>query len=78
MSVGRRKPMSLEEFLAWEERQELRYEFDGLRPIAMTGGSSAHARVQRNLAISIGGRRFPISRLAADQSKHSRSADSDP
>ncbi len=33
------KPMTLESFLAWEERQELRYEFDGFRPIAMTGGT---------------------------------------
>jgi hypothetical protein len=30
--------MSLEEFLAWEERQELRWEFDGFGPMAMTGG----------------------------------------
>ena len=40
------KPMTLESFLAWEERQELRYEFDGFRPIAMTGGTYAHARIQ--------------------------------
>jgi hypothetical protein len=25
--------MTLGEFLAWEERQELRYEFDGLQPL---------------------------------------------
>jgi Uma2 family endonuclease len=34
--------MSLEDFLAWEERQELRYEFDGWQPVAMTGGTLAH------------------------------------
>ena len=33
--------MTLEEFLVWEERQELRYEFDGFVPMAMTGGSAA-------------------------------------
>ena len=44
-----RRPMSLEQFLAWEERQELRYEFDGVRPEAMTGGTAAHAAIQRNL-----------------------------
>ena len=33
--------MSLEEFLAWEERQELRWEFDGFVPMAMTGGTAA-------------------------------------
>ena len=43
------KPMILESFLAWEERQELRYEFDGFRPIAMTGGTFAHARIQVSL-----------------------------
>ncbi len=48
--------MSLPEFLEWEERQELKYEFDGIQPIAMTGGTAAHAAVQRNLAISIGAR----------------------
>lgn len=43
------KPMTLEAFLAWEERQPLKYEFDGLHAYAMTGGSAAHARVQGNL-----------------------------
>jgi Uma2 family endonuclease len=41
MSVAQRKPMTLSEFLAWEERQELRWEFDGFQPVAMTGGSAA-------------------------------------
>jgi hypothetical protein len=39
MSVGIREPMTVEEFLAWEEGQELRWEFDGLAPVAMTGGT---------------------------------------
>ena len=50
------QPTSREAFLAWEERQERRHEFDGARPVAMTGGTLAHAAIQRNLAISIGGR----------------------
>src|SRR5271170_8132175 len=41
--------MTLESFLPWEERQELRYEFDGFRPIAMTGGTFAHAQIQFRL-----------------------------
>jgi Uma2 family endonuclease len=49
MSAGRRKPMTLAEFLAWEERQELRYEFDGFAPVAMTGGTAAHDRITFNL-----------------------------
>ena len=48
--------MTLAEFLVWEERQPLRYEFDGFGPVAMTGGTFAHAGIQRNLAIAIGGR----------------------
>jgi Uma2 family endonuclease len=56
MNLAVRKPMTLAEFLEWEERQPLRYEFDGVGPVAMTGGTRAHARVQRNLAICIGGR----------------------
>ena len=37
--------MSLTEFLDWEERQELRYEFDGFRPVDMTGGTAAHETI---------------------------------
>jgi Uma2 family endonuclease len=56
MIAAARKTMTLAEFLEWEERQEARYEFDGFQPVAMTGGTAAHAFIQRNLAISIGGR----------------------
>ena len=56
MNLAVRKPMSLPEFLEWEERQELRYEFDGVEPVAMTGGSVGHAIIQANLAIALGGR----------------------
>ena len=48
--------MTREQFLAWEERQQLRYEFDGFQPVAMTGGTAAHAAIQRNLAMAVGGR----------------------
>jgi Uma2 family endonuclease len=43
------KPMTVEEFLAWEERQEGRYEFDGFRPVAMTGGTVAHEVIGQNI-----------------------------
>jgi len=56
MSAPARKPVTLAQFLDWEETQPLRHEFDGFRPIAMTGGIANHAAVQRNLAISVGGR----------------------
>jgi Uma2 family endonuclease len=41
--------MTLDEFLDWESRQELKYEFDGFQPVGMTGGTAAHAVIQRNL-----------------------------
>jgi hypothetical protein len=37
MTVALRRPMTLPEFLGWEERQELRFEFDGVQPVGMTG-----------------------------------------
>ena len=56
MNVALRKPMTVAEFLAWEERQELKHEFDGVRISAMAGGTAAHAAVQGNLAIALGTR----------------------
>jgi Uma2 family endonuclease len=45
MSAVLRPPMTREAFLEWEETQELRYEFDGFRPVAMTGGTDAHEAI---------------------------------
>ncbi len=56
MNLALHKPMTLAEFLEWEERQPLRYEFDGVGPVAMTGGTTGHSAIQRNLAIAVGGR----------------------
>ena len=56
MNLALRNPMTLAEFLEWEERQELRYEFDGFEPVAMAGGSLAHSAIQRNLAMALGNR----------------------
>jgi len=56
MNLAVRKPMTLAEFLAWEERQEQRYEFDGTGPVAMTGGTAGHATLQANLAVALVGR----------------------
>ncbi|MGH6851481.1 MAG: hypothetical protein ACREDD_13705 [Methylocella sp.] len=52
MNLAFRKSMTLPEFLEWELCQEFRYEFDGFQPVAMTGGSRAHAAIQCNLAVS--------------------------
>nr|WP_294543972.1 Uma2 family endonuclease [uncultured Rhodopila sp.] len=48
-----RRPMSLEAFLAWEEQQDLRWEFDGFEPVAMTGGTAGHSAIQRNLIFAL-------------------------
>jgi Uma2 family endonuclease len=53
MNIALRRPMTLKEFLAWEERQELRHEFDGLAPKAMTGGTRAHSTIQSNLLAAL-------------------------
>ena len=50
MNVALRPTITLQEFLAWEERQELRYEFDGYRAVAVVGGTEAHDIIAMNLA----------------------------
>jgi hypothetical protein len=49
MSNALREPLSLTDFLDWEERQELPYEFDGSQPVAMTGGTDAHEAIGGSL-----------------------------
>ena len=42
------RPWTIDAFLAWEDRQEAKYEFDGQRVIPMTGGSVAHQDIVHN------------------------------
>lgn len=49
MTVPLRKPWTQAEFFAWAETQATRYEFDGTRPVAMTGGKSGHSLVTVNV-----------------------------
>ncbi len=49
------RPWTTESFLAWEDRQEFRYEFDGQRVIPMTGGTLAHQRIVFNLCLALMG-----------------------
>lgn len=53
MSAALQRPMTLDAFLLWEERQPLRWEFDGFAPVAMTGGTLEHATIQRNLVSAL-------------------------
>ena len=43
------EPWTVERFLAWEDEQEGRHEFDGTRILKMTGGSRNHQRIVTNL-----------------------------
>ena len=45
MSSALAKPMSRSEFLDWAQSRDGRYEFDGLQPVAMTGGSLGHNQI---------------------------------
>jgi Uma2 family endonuclease len=49
------RPWTTESFLAWEDRQEFKHEFDGQRVIPMTGGSIAHQRIVINLCLTLMG-----------------------
>lgn len=53
MSNALHRPMTPEEFLAWEARQELKWEFDGFQPVAMTGGTDAHSAIQGNVLTAL-------------------------
>ena len=55
-NLALRKPMTLAEFLAWEERQPTRHEFDGVRAIARAGVTAGHAIIQVNLVATLGRR----------------------
>jgi Uma2 family endonuclease len=49
------RPWTTETFLAWEDRQEGKYEFDGRDVVPMTGGSIAHQRIVFNLCLALMG-----------------------
>jgi Uma2 family endonuclease len=49
MNIPLRRAWTRDEFFAWAAGQEGRYEFDGLAPVAMTGGTINHAMIMRNL-----------------------------
>ncbi len=41
--------MTREEFFDWAQVQDVRYEFDGFEPVAMTGGTVNHNRIAQNI-----------------------------
>ena len=56
MSEAALPPMSLEDFLAWQEGQEQRYELVDGQPVAMAGARLKHDRIVTNALIRIGGK----------------------
>ena len=53
MNVALQKPWTAAEFLSWASTQEGRYEFDGNRPVAMTGGNARHSTITNNIHIAL-------------------------
>jgi Uma2 family endonuclease len=54
MSTALRKPrMTREEFFNWAQGQDIRYEFDGFEPVAMTGGNINHSQITQNILVSL-------------------------
>ena len=41
--------MTREAFFDWAQAQDVRYEFDGFQPVAMTGGTVNHSRITQNI-----------------------------
>ncbi len=49
MTLALRKIMTRQEFFGWAEAQDIRYEFDGFQPVAMTGGTLGHSGIISNI-----------------------------
>jgi Uma2 family endonuclease len=49
MNVALQRPWTIDQFLRWASAQDRRYEFDGIKPVAMTGGNANHSRVSINI-----------------------------
>jgi hypothetical protein len=53
MNIALRKTWTQEEFFDWAQSQELRYEFDGTQPVAMTGGFNNAGAIGVNLLTAL-------------------------
>ncbi len=53
MTVASRRSMTQAEFLDRAQARAGRYEFDGARPVALTGGSGNHMRIVGNIAFQL-------------------------
>lgn len=53
MDIALHEPVTLTVFLAWEDQQELRYEFYGFEPVAMTVGTTAYDQITFDLRAAL-------------------------
>ena len=50
MNIALRRPqMTRQQFFAWAQAQDVRHEFDGFQPVAMTGGTLRHNTMTNNI-----------------------------
>ena len=56
MAIARERRMTVAEYLAWEERQELKHEYIDGEVIEMSGGTATHSRIPVNVTMALGGR----------------------
>ena len=57
MNIAIRQPvMTRAEFFLWAAAQDERYEFDGVAPIAMGGGTNRHSRIVMNIVVALANR----------------------
>ena len=56
MSAALKRPMTLEAFLAWDRKQEMRYEFDGFGPVAINGGTLLHSKIASRMERALEGK----------------------
>jgi Uma2 family endonuclease len=53
MKASLQRAWTQDEFFAWAQKQDRRYEFDGVQPIAMTGGTNDSGDLLRNLTVAL-------------------------
>jgi Uma2 family endonuclease len=56
MNIPIRKSWTQGEFFTWAASQEGRFEFDGFRPVAMTGGTAGLSVIMQNVHAALRGR----------------------
>ena len=56
MDQAQQQTMTPDDFLAWERQQDSKWEFDGVRPVGMTGGSGIHSAILGNLLTALNNR----------------------